>query len=97
MEGSTNCSVAPVAQLWRLPRLLRLSLPERRRRIHDHPAADGPVLSQREETICHAAETGNRNRTTMMKPNTSAADYHAEGYCLFRDILDPGEVQELNA
>ncbi len=33
----------------------------------------------------------------MMKPNTSAADYHAEGYCLFRDILDPGEVRELNA
>ena len=30
----------------------------------------------------------------MMKPNTSAADYHAEGYCLFRDILDPGEVQD---
>ena len=33
----------------------------------------------------------------MMKPNTSATDYHAEGYCLFRDILDPGEVRELNA
>ena len=33
----------------------------------------------------------------MTEPNTSAADYHASGYCLFRDVLDPEEVRLVNA
>ena len=28
----------------------------------------------------------------MTEPNTSAANYHEAGYCLFRDVLDPEEV-----